>query len=56
MKTHKLILINPANTWRKGFLLRNESRQAPLGLGIVAALTPEEWKIKIVDENIRKYK
>lgn len=56
MKDHRLILINPANTWRRGFLLRNESRQAPLGLGIVAALTPPEWKIKILDENFRKFR
>ncbi|PKP27928.1 MAG: B12-binding domain-containing radical SAM protein [Bacteroidetes bacterium HGW-Bacteroidetes-22] len=56
MKTHRLLLVNPANTWRRGFLLRNESRQAPLGLGIVAALTPSEWKIKIIDENFRKFR
>lgn len=56
VKTHRLILINPANTWRRGFLLRNESRQAPLGLGIVAALTPPHWKVKIVDENFRQFR
>lgn len=56
MKIHRLILINPANTWRRGFLLRHESRQAPLGLGIVASLTPPGWKIKILDENFRQFR
>ncbi|MFH1160394.1 MAG: hypothetical protein V1733_05535 [bacterium] len=36
----RLLLINPANAYRKGYLLRRESKQAPLGLGMVAALTP----------------
>ncbi|MDP1621750.1 MAG: radical SAM protein [Bacteroidales bacterium] len=52
----RLLLINPANTYRKGYLLRRESKQAPLGLGIVAALTPPEWSIKILDENFREFR
>lgn len=52
----RLILINPANHYRKGYLLRRESRQAPLGLGIVASLTPSDWNIKILDENFRVFK
>jgi len=51
----RLLLINPANAYRKGFLLRRESKQAPLGLGIVAALTPAEWSVKIWDENFRDF-
>jgi radical SAM superfamily enzyme YgiQ (UPF0313 family) len=51
----QLLLINPANTYRKGYLLRRESKQAPLGLGMVAALTPESWKVKIWDENFREF-
>jgi len=48
-----LILINPSNQYRRGFALRQQSRQVPLGLGIIAALTPANWKIIILDENIK---
>jgi radical SAM superfamily enzyme YgiQ (UPF0313 family) len=49
-------LINPANAYRKGYLLRRESKQAPLGLGIVASLTPADWSIRILDENFREFR
>ncbi len=52
----KLLLINPANSYRKGYLLRRESKQVPLGLGIIASLTPADWSIKILDENFRPFK
>jgi radical SAM superfamily enzyme YgiQ (UPF0313 family) len=52
----RLILVNPANTYRKGYLLRRESKQAPLGLGIVASLTPPGWNILILDENFKTFK
>ena len=55
VETKRLLLINPANTYRKGYLLRRESKQAPLGLGIVASLTPSDWRIKIADENFRDF-
>jgi len=51
----RLVLINPANAYRKGYLLRRESKQVPLALGILAALTPGDWNIKILDENWRKF-
>jgi len=51
----RLLLINPANTYRKGYLLRRESKQAPLGLGMVAALTPADWNVRIWDENFRPF-
>jgi radical SAM superfamily enzyme YgiQ (UPF0313 family) len=56
LKKKTLILINPANKHRKGFLLRNESRQVPLALGILAALTPSEWKVIILDENFKSFR
>ncbi len=56
MERKTLILINPANQYRRGFLLRKESRQVPLGLGVVAALTPPGWKIILIDENFRDFK
>ncbi len=52
----RLLLINPANNYRKGYLLRRESRQAPLGLGVIAALTPSDWKVRIIDENFREFR
>ena len=55
-KRKRLLLINPANTYRKGYLLRRESKQAPLGLGMVAALTPSNWSVKIWDENFREFR
>jgi len=52
----RLLLINPANQYRKGYLLRRESKQVPLGLGMVAALTPPGWQVKILDENWRDFR
>ena len=45
----KILLINPAY---KGEVLWDVRQMPPLGLGILAALTPEEYEIKIVDENV----
>jgi radical SAM superfamily enzyme YgiQ (UPF0313 family) len=51
----RLLLINPVNTLRKGFLMRNLSTFPPLGLAIIAALTPDDWDVKILDENIKPF-
>ena len=48
---HKLVLINPVNPVRTGLTFNESSRFPPIGLGIVAALTPEEWDVELVDEN-----
>jgi radical SAM superfamily enzyme YgiQ (UPF0313 family) len=53
--TKKLILINPVNTIRKGFLMRNLSTFPPLALAIIASLTPADWEVKILDENIKPF-
>lgn len=55
-KRKKLLLINPLNPHRRGFLLRQESMQVPLGLGMLAALTPPDWSVKIWDENFRPFR
>jgi len=51
----KLILINPVNIARVGLTINKSSRFPPLGLGIVAALTPNDWVVKIIDENFTEF-
>ncbi|MEW6439575.1 MAG: radical SAM protein [bacterium] len=46
----RLLLINPVGR-RSGYLLSRISSFPPLGLAYVAAVTPPDWEIKIVDEN-----
>ena len=52
----RLILINPVNEERKGFALDRSSRYPPLGLAIIAALTPKDWYIRIIDENFQPFR
>ena len=47
----KLLLINPAKR-RTGYLLTRFVRFSPLGLAYVAAATPDNWEVKVIDENI----
>lgn len=51
----KLVLINPVNPRRIGLAASLNSRFPPLGLGVVAALTPEDWEVEIVDENFEPF-
>lgn len=48
---HKLVLVNPVNPARTGLTFNKSSRFPPLGLGIVAALTPDPWDVVLLDEN-----
>lgn len=50
----KLLLINPVNR-RSGLLLSRFSTFSPLGLAYVAAATPSNWEVKILDENINEF-
>ncbi|HON59574.1 MAG TPA: radical SAM protein [Smithella sp.] len=50
----KLLLINPVGH-KSGFLLSKSTTFPPLGLGYVAALTPDHWQIKIIDENFDNF-
>lgn len=52
----RLLLINPANPCKTGLTVNKSSRFPPLGLGIVATLTPNDWDIKIIDENFDIFK
>jgi radical SAM superfamily enzyme YgiQ (UPF0313 family) len=51
----KLLLINPANKARKGFIYDQGTRFMPLGLGIVAALTPPHWEVELLDESFEEF-
>lgn len=54
-KHKKLLLINPFNQKKRGELFDTSSISPPLGLGIIAGLTPPDWEIKIVDENFEAF-
>ena len=54
-RKYKLLLVNPQNRHRIGFALSVTSRYPPLSLGILAALVPDNWDIKILDENFEKF-
>jgi radical SAM superfamily enzyme YgiQ (UPF0313 family) len=51
MESKRLVLINPVNPIRTGWTFNKDSRFPPIGLGIVAALTPDSWSISLIDEN-----
>lgn len=53
--TKKLLLINPVNPRRVGLTVNPSSRFQPLGLGIIAALTPSDWEVEILDENFSPF-
>jgi radical SAM superfamily enzyme YgiQ (UPF0313 family) len=50
----KLLLINPVNH-KSGYLLSRFSTFQPLGLAYVAAVTPSDWEVKIVDGNFDEF-
>ncbi|NIR13844.1 MAG: radical SAM protein, partial [Desulfobacterales bacterium] len=50
----KLLLINPVGQ-RSGTLLSRFSTFPPLGFAYVAAVTPSDWEVKIVDENFDRF-
>jgi radical SAM superfamily enzyme YgiQ (UPF0313 family) len=51
-----LLLINPAVRSGSGFIVNKDTRYQPLSLGIIASLTPADWKVKIIDENFRDFR
>lgn len=52
----KLLLINPFNSYQADTIVDVNTISPPLGLGIVAALTPDDWDIEIIDENFETFK
>ncbi len=55
-KRRKLVLINPENKQRKGFIRDISTRFMPIGLGIVAKLTPSNWDVELIDESFEEFK
>jgi len=50
----KLLLINPVGR-KSGYLMSKFSTFSPLGLAYVAAVTPDNWEVKIADENFQPF-
>ena len=55
MTKKKLVLVNPRGKHQMGFVMDIESRYPPLGLGIIAALTPDNWEVVLKDENFDEF-
>ena len=55
MSKRKLLLVNPVNPNRVGLSLNPSSRFPPLALGILAALTPDDWEVALIDENFETF-
>ncbi len=51
----KLLLINPISRYRKGFIINRSTQFEPIGLAIIAALTPANWDVEILDENFETF-
>lgn len=51
----KLLLINPLNTGNKGLIIHKQVIYPPLGLGIIASLTPDNWDVSLIDENFEEF-
>lgn len=50
----KLLLINPLGQ-KSGFVLSRMLFYPPLSLAYIAALTPQDWDVEIIDENINDF-
>lgn len=51
----KLLLINPTNQTRRGFVYVESMRFMPINLGIIAALTPSHWEVELLDESFETF-
>ena len=51
----KLLLINPLNSSTKGLIIHKQVIYPPLGLGIIATLTPDNWEVELLDENFDEF-
>jgi radical SAM superfamily enzyme YgiQ (UPF0313 family) len=51
----KLLLINPINRNTVGLVNDPSTSFMPIGLGIIAALTPDNWDIELIDESFEEF-
>ena len=51
---NKLVLVNPVGQ-KSGMLLTKFTTFAPLSLSYLAAVTPSNWEVKIIDENFETF-
>ncbi len=51
----RLLLINPVNPCKTGLTVNLSSRFPPLALGIIAALTPDDFEVELIDENMEGF-
>jgi radical SAM superfamily enzyme YgiQ (UPF0313 family) len=49
----RLVLINPVAIHERGLHRKRITRFPPLGLAYLGAATPENWEVKLIDENVR---
>ena len=49
------MLINPFTRGKKDAFLDVHALSPPLALGIIAALTPDDWEVEILDENFENF-
>jgi len=50
-----LVFVNPVNPHKTGLTVNSSSRFPPLGLGIIAALTPDSYHVILIDENVESF-
>ncbi|MFH1120796.1 MAG: radical SAM protein [Bacteroidota bacterium] len=54
-KRLKLLLVNPINREAVGLVNDPSASFMPIGLGIIAALTPGNWDIELIDESFEQF-
>ncbi len=55
MTKKRLLLVNPVNWRRPGLTGNRSSRFPPIGLGSLAAVTPDHWDVALADENWERF-
>ncbi len=51
----KLLFINPVSRLHRDFLKTPMAKYPPLAFAILAALTPDNWEVELLDENFEDF-